>query len=296
MKIVLSRKGFDSGYGGIPSPVLPGIGPVSLPIPSKAGESASSYIAADVSLGDLITQLSEGKLGEGTLVHFDPDLDQAGRRRRKGWRPAFGQVGSAQSHLANQGVGISDLFLFFGWFRPAERYQNRWRYVPGAATFHALFGWLQVGAIVDMPSHDAGHVPGWLADHPHVAHAARFAGQSNTIYVGADRLHLGGDCGGDSGGRFNQWSDALRLSADGGNRSVWDVPTWLDPGQGRTPLSYHGRPDRWSRRDGRLYLQTVSKGQEFVLDCRDYPEAIQWVGELIQRHGLRVHEGGVRHS
>ena len=35
VKIVISRKGFDSSYGEVPSPVLPGIGPVSLPIPSQ---------------------------------------------------------------------------------------------------------------------------------------------------------------------------------------------------------------------------------------------------------------------
>jgi hypothetical protein len=35
MKVILSRKGFDSGYGGIPSPVLPDGTMLSLPIPSK---------------------------------------------------------------------------------------------------------------------------------------------------------------------------------------------------------------------------------------------------------------------
>ena len=34
MKIILSRKGFDSGYGGIASPVLPDGTLLSLPIPT----------------------------------------------------------------------------------------------------------------------------------------------------------------------------------------------------------------------------------------------------------------------
>ncbi len=296
MKIILSRKGFDSGYGGIPSPVLPGIGPVSLPIPSNAGEAARSYAPAGISLADLLSQLSARKFDEATLVHYDPDLDRTGRRRREGWRPAFGQVGSAQSHLANQGVGVGDLFLYFGWFRPAELVENRWRFVPGAPGFHALFGWLQVGGRIDVPSQDASHVPEWLSDHPHVAHAARFAGQSNTIYVGADELRLGAEVRDDAGGRFNVWSDALRLSADGGNRSVWKVPNWLDPLQGRAALSFHGRPERWSRRDGSLYLQTVAKGQEFVLDCREYPESIEWASELIKRHAIPQGRAGVGSS
>lgn len=296
VKIVLSRKGFDSSYGGVPSPVLPGIGPVSLPIPSQAGEPARSYRAAGLPLGDLLSHLSRGKHDAGTSVHFDPDLDPGGRSRRPGWRPAFGQVGGAQTHLANHGVGVGDLFLFFGWFRPAERHDDGWRFVPGSASFHALFGWLQVGAVIELPDRDTTHVPGWLAEHPHVAHASRFGGQSNTIYVAADHLQLGGSRVGDAGGRFRQWTDELKLSAEGANRSIWDVPTWLDPRQGRTPLSYHGRPDRWKTHGDRLYLQTVAKGQEFVLDCLEYAEAIQWAGHLIENHGIPAERVRARHS
>jgi hypothetical protein len=192
-------------------------------------------------------------------------------------------------------VGIGDLFLFFGWFRPAEFFENRWRFVPGAASFHALFGWLQVGHKIDIASHDASHAPGWLADHPHVAHAARFAGQGNTVYVGSDELRLGTKNGGAAGGRFKGWSDALRLSAEGRSRSIWKIPNWLEPRQGRKPLSFHGSPDRWIKEDGRLYLQTVAKGQEFVLDCDEYPEAMDWARALVDRHGSPMnHEGGRR--
>ena len=35
MKIILSRKGFDSGYGGMPSPILPNGIMLSMPIPSN---------------------------------------------------------------------------------------------------------------------------------------------------------------------------------------------------------------------------------------------------------------------
>ncbi|MDA8257911.1 MAG: hypothetical protein M0Z99_20185 [Betaproteobacteria bacterium] len=290
MKIVFSRKGFDSSYGRIPSPVLPGIGPVSLPIPSPTGEPARSYSASGLPLADLLAQLSYGTHDADTLVHFDPDLDLTSRSRGSGWRPSLGQVGAAQSHLANRGVGVGDLFLFFGWFRLAERHEDHWRFVPGAASFHALFGWLQVGAVIELPDRDTNQAPAWLADHPHVAHAARFAGLGNTIYVAADHLRLGGSRVGDAGGCFRQWSDELKLTAEGANRSLWSVPTWLDPHQGRTPLSYHGRLDRWTRRGDRLYLRTVAKGQEFVLDCREYPEAIQWASHLIERYGNSVNQ------
>lgn len=87
-------------------------------------------------------------------------------------------------------------------------------------------------------------------------------------------------------GRLDRWTDALRLSAEGSTRSVWDVPTWLDPRPGRIPLSYHGSPHRWNREGDRLQLRTVAKGQEFVLDCDEYPEATSWAGALIERHAV----------
>jgi hypothetical protein len=36
MKLILSRKGFDSSTGGIPSPIFPDGRMVSLPIPDKS--------------------------------------------------------------------------------------------------------------------------------------------------------------------------------------------------------------------------------------------------------------------
>jgi hypothetical protein len=47
MKIILSRKGFDSAYGGYPSPILPSGEMVSLPIPS---DDAIRY--SDLKIGE----------------------------------------------------------------------------------------------------------------------------------------------------------------------------------------------------------------------------------------------------
>ncbi len=40
MKVVLSRKGFDSANGGIPSPIMPDGTMLSLPIPLKDENAA----------------------------------------------------------------------------------------------------------------------------------------------------------------------------------------------------------------------------------------------------------------
>lgn len=49
MKLILSRKGFDSGYGGMPSPILPDGRLVPLPIPI----SHDRYTLADINIPDL---------------------------------------------------------------------------------------------------------------------------------------------------------------------------------------------------------------------------------------------------
>jgi len=44
MKIILSRKGFDSSYGGYPSPILPDKTLLSLPIPYLRNKIASGVL------------------------------------------------------------------------------------------------------------------------------------------------------------------------------------------------------------------------------------------------------------
>ena len=285
MKIILSRKGFDSGYGGVPSPVFPDGRLLSLPIPSPAGLPAQACRFEGQTFGDIVQDLTAGKLSAATLVHLDPDLEASAIPRRPGWRPAFGQVGAAQAHLRNQGVGAGDLFLFFGWFQRVSRQVGAWRRIPEEPWFHALFGWLQVDQLIDVEATPVAVQPQWLTDHPHIAHAPRFAGEGNTIYVGRRHLSLGSTVGPTcGGGAFKRWSPALRLTSRGQTRSVWSVPTWLEPHGGRTPLSYHGKPERWIKRGDELLLRSVAKGQEFVLDTDDYPEAIAWARNLIEEH------------
>jgi hypothetical protein len=35
-------------------------------------------------------------------------------------------------------------------------------------------------------------------------------------------------------------------------------------------------------------LQSAERGQEFVLDCEDYPEAIQWLSQLVHISETRI--------
>ena len=76
MKIVLSRKGFDSSSGGYPSPILPDGKMLSLPIPGDWETLTYSDIIAPggKTYAEIIEELDAGaEIGcEG--AHLDPDL------------------------------------------------------------------------------------------------------------------------------------------------------------------------------------------------------------------------------
>jgi len=285
MKLILSRKGFDSGYGGIASPILPDGRLVSLPIPS----SGDNFTLADLNVegidkARLLTDLSRGRHSLETRVHLDPDLDRVPAARLPGWRPAFGQTGNAQSHLRDMGVGQGDVFLFFGWFREVECPHGTWRYVRGAPDLHVLFGWLEIGeALPVVLERNAclARLP-WIADHPHVAGQDDYADPRNTLYVARENSAFSPTAA-FGGGRFERYSDSLRLTCPGCSRSNWSLPNWFMP-NGRPPLTYNPRPEQWNRDGDRVRLRSAAKGQEFVLDSTDYPEAREWVASIVRNN------------
>ncbi|RTR05993.1 hypothetical protein [Halomonas nitroreducens] len=282
MKLILSRKGFDTAAGGVPNPILPDGRLIALPIPD--GRSVIPYTAITHQgepLGPLVSDLTRGRIAPEAGAHLDPDLVADQLPRRPGWRPLFGQMGQAQSHLYNQGVGPGDLFLFFGLFRRVERLDGACRFVRDARPCHVLWGWMQVGDTLllgeAMPEGVA-----WAHDHPH---CQRLDTRHNMLYIASPRLTLAGrDTGLPGAGIFPRASPRQRLTASGaGKVSAWELPAWFHPGAGRPPLSYHADPRRWQRHADRVELQAVARGQEFVLDAEAYPEAISWACELI--HG-----------
>jgi hypothetical protein len=286
MHIILSRKGFDSGAGGVASPIFPSGAMCSLPIPEQSPAPLKRYgdiWSGEHTLGPLMRDLTRGKLGSDDKAHLDPDLDAAAvRPRPAGWRPLFGQSGAAERHLHNQGVAEGDLFLFFGWFRRVERdaATGAFRYVKGAPDLHCLFGWLQIAERVAV---HGGAVPIWAHDHPHWQdHQAAPSATINTLYFATDRLHLPGVARVlPGGGVFRRYADNLRLTAPDASRSVWHLPAWFHP-QGRTSaLSYHANPDRWRVSGQTVQVRTVGRGQEFVLDCDHYPETLDWLARLF---------------
>jgi hypothetical protein len=279
MKIILSRKGLDGSAGGAPSPIFPNDILLSLPIPDPQGRHRYCDLTwRTQNIGDLVETLTRGRLSGQTPVHLDPDLLGDLCARQPDWRPLFGQDGAAQSHLANQDVGVGDLFLFFGWFHTVEQTRGGYRFVPGAPELQIIYGWLQVGAIVQgaaLPT----MAPAWALHHPH-CQGGRSA--RNTLYIAAPQLTLPDGATPLSGaGVLAQRRSCQVLTAPNALRTHWRLPRWFFPSAGRPPLTYHGDPARWRRDTDYTYLRSVARGQEFVFDTTHYPEAMAWLRTLL---------------
>jgi hypothetical protein len=294
-RLVLSRKGWDSGFGGRPSPVLADGTMISLPIPYEDSDLTYSQCRAPngQTYLEVLTRLGidhvRRPVGGGrttriavaeAAVHLDPDLYADARPRPEGWRPLFGQIGPSQVHLANQAVGPGDVFLFFGWFSPVDDLNGGLRYRPKADRVQALFGWLEIADVIAI---DDAPTPPWAREHPHVVGRDRptFRDRHNTLYLAAERSSF---VPGLPGGGVFTWSAALTLTQPGATPSVWRLPLTFHPDNTPAPLTHHGL-EAWERDGEHVILKSARIGQEFVVPMTKGIEA--WVTDVIG-HGCGV--------
>ena len=287
-KLVLSRKGFDSKAGGCPSPIFPDGSIYSLPIPSDDFELPITYgdlSHGQINIGQVAGDLTHNRHGEESLAGLDPDIRQEAVPRNPGWQPIFGQTGGSQTHLENQGVAPGDFFLFFGLFRRVEKHQGHWRFMKRKPNQHILWGWLQIEQICRVEEIWDNEAYKWATYHCH------FSWENdprNTLYVATPTLDLGNSLEGPGAGIFPRTAPQLVLTEPGKSVSNWRLPRWFYPDSGKSPLSYHPDPTRWNYSRNHAYLQSVGRGQEFVLDLEQYPEALEWAFGLIRDLGRRV--------
>lgn len=281
MKLIISRKGFDTSAGGVPSPIFPDGRMVSLPIPGKQSPICYSDISFDGnSIAPIVSSLTRGRFQSYHGAHLDPDLSSESLKRHHLWKPIFGQSGAAQGHLDNNGVQAGDLFLFFGLFRRTVNSNGHYMWVKESLPVHVIWGWLQIGEVLPLDNYEGPYLD-WAAYHPHF-HCEK--SHSNCLYISSTRLKLEHcpfrDLPG--AGIFTKFSAGKQLTGPNANRpSLWELPSWFYPCGGRKPLTYHNSPDRWRKINNRTELKVASRGQEFILDCDDYPEAFQWLGSLF---------------
>lgn len=270
MKIILSRKGFDSKFGGCPSPILPDGTMLSMPIPGGE-DNPCRYEDINYngkSYSDIWRQLRRRQKEFDTYCHLDPDLRKDIRYVPDDWRAAFGQVDGSQTHLENQGVGIGDLFLFFGWFRETENRNGKFKYKPKTYGKHMLFGYLQIGEILK------GEQTKKLSWHPHSDET--YDGTNNTIYVASEKLIINGKETELAGYGTFKYSDELVLTKDGLSRSRWELPDFFKD----VAISHHNAN---SFKNG--YFQSAAIGQEFVISEND--KVAEWAKGIILNNNTK---------
>ncbi|PWT76005.1 MAG: hypothetical protein C5B60_04620, partial [Chloroflexi bacterium] len=267
MKVILSRKGFDSSYGGSPSVILPSGQLLSFPIPHTIGSLRYSDITktTDYTVAELITSLTS-KVKPDDLCHLDPDLVSSSLPRQVGWKPLFGQCGAAAAHLHGQHVQVGDLFLFFGWFRRTRRTIRGIEWDTSDPGRHIIYGYLEIGQI--LPVDAASPVPEWASYHPHTFPELRRA-PHNVLYIARDRLSGTPSVPGAGTLRFHE---DLALTIEGKNRTAWKLPAFFSA----VPITYHSASS-WQHG----HFRAASRGQEFVVG--ESAAVAEWARSLVMR-------------
>ena len=282
MKIILSRKGFDSQYGKINSPILPDGTLLSLPIPQQNDTiKYDQLIYQDKTYLQIINDLSPNwnkNYPNEQTAHLDPDLRiDTYKDRKTGWRAIFGQSAAAQGHLNKQGVGIGDIFLFFGSFAKTKIINEKYTYVkeldyPNGS--HIIFGYLQIGEIHRAnQNNEFPNLPEYAKQHSHANREYRDhkgnERKKNCMYITSDKLtSLDSSL---PGAGTLKYSKSRILTKKGMKKSMWDLPMDIFKKQ---KISYHSEKSIFPN-----YFQSAAKGQEFIIDANE--EIIEWVKKIV---------------
>ena len=274
MKIILSRKGFDSSAGGIASPILPDGTLLSLPIPGESKTKYSDIIYKCEKYSDIIENLNPGFFNtKEKTCHLDPDIRKGIRLNTPAdWQPAFGQTDKAQGQLKNAGVDVGDVFLFFGWFRGVDENDRYIKYSKKNnitdfyryADLQVVYGYMQTGRIITDPDEIKKYY--W---HPH---SEGGYGKNNTLYIPSKRLIINGkDCG--PGYGTLDFNEKRVLTKEGFSRANWEKKEFL------LPDKVYGNKKNSSRKPGETVFY-AGQWQELIVN--ESPGLLDWVKEIIK--------------
>lgn len=186
MKIILSRKGFDSANGGIVSPIMADGTLLSFPIPSNDIDTFDDLIYKGQSYSKILNDLNYKGCNN---CHVDPDLTDRRKNKITNWCPVFGQINTSAIYLLDRvKIEEGDLFLFFGNFHKVEISDEKYHYIKKSGDFYSdndlqvIWGYMQVGKIIK--NSEEQKVYSW---HPHSC-LARINNDSNVMFIASEKL------------------------------------------------------------------------------------------------------------
>lgn len=278
MRIVLSRKGFDSAAGGGPSPVLEDGTLLSLPIPEKANqghapknlETANWHKYDDLNLPPKIKEYCK-KQSKSEYCHLDPDIRPELWCHCEKWQPTFGQCDAAAGHLidqlklkkeADKKIVITEpvLFLFFGLFR---KYNGKQFYDKPV---HAIWGYMVCDKVI---INDQKEMPPY---HPHAKLKKGKKNFNNLLFIPKE-------------GCFGTFKYCKRLVLTDSDlqqpaKTRWKInalPWFKYLKDGTVTMSYHPNKAKCFPEDDAYFQACQGYGQEFVVSqgVVDHPE-LNW--------------------
>lgn len=276
MKLVLSRKGFDSENGGMPSPIMPDGTMLSLPIPSDDGDTTYHDIAYNgKTCYEIIRELNPHIADrlKDRKCHVDPDLTNPYRKEIQGWKPAFGQCGTSQLHLKKHNIGIGDILLFYGWFRQTEYDKSgKLHYIAAkrdnTPDRHVIYGYMEIGSVITAQDQISKEAP----YHPH---ALDKYSANNALYLPKQSLSLDSSF---KGWGTLKYAAVRQLTAKGHPRSDWSLP---DCFRG-VEITYHENDSYGWRKESDIF-KAAYRGQEFVIKTDITDEMKQWLLTVIMQ-------------
>lgn len=271
MKVILSRKGMDSKAGGIPSPILPDGTLLSLPIPDTNGFTGkyddylfNAHHSGEKSLRDIISELSPRfNFDKKTFCHLDPDIYENVICKHGNRKPAFGQCDASAGHLDNMGVGVGDVFLFYGMFRQTEyTSEGKLQYVKDKPIIHSIYGYMKIGEIIESQ-------PEMDHDYPLHPHSMQAKYKSNRLYIPSDS------------GTFSYDEKLVLTMPNQDKRRVWRLPAFF--AGDKIHISWQGE-NRPALSDQYAILNSSCRGQEFVITPKSEAteqQLSEWVNSLL---------------
>jgi len=283
MKIIFSRKGFDSSAGGFPSPIFPDGTLFPIPIPDKRTSVSYSDLTFSYK-GDSIQKILNDLTGKKIFSRKERSCDYESVKFKCHLDPmivenfqlmAFGQEGKAASHLLNQKVGKGDIFLFFGWFRKVVKENGKWRYDKDSLDLHVIWGFMEVEEMIVLNKKNVKSIivkyP-FLEKHPHLEVKRK---HPNILFLSK------------IGKKFKfQKRLVLTDTKDTKNykgRSFWRLPRCFNQPQ---TFSYL-KSEKFTIDGSDVVIETPGRGQEFVLSLEnvgmiDKEEILSFIGCLIK--------------
>lgn len=293
MHVILSRKGFDSSYGGSPSIILPNNKMISFPIPVESPEigTASSDIKFEninLTLEEIFKNLKlENKIRIGKTrknsanlsYHLDPEIQNITALRNNKYG-TLGQRDAALGHILNvlnkaKALKKSDfekaaggtsfpvdiLFLFFGRF---VKVNGAW--TATGNQFHSVWGYLHATKLFKIStSHNSiSQKYEQLKNHPHYKNAQNYA-SLNGIFVG------------EKYGTLN-FTDNLLLTdtKKGSCISDWNIK----PLGFINSMTYNAKAMATAKASGNSSFRVAAKGQEFVVTDFDKTKMDDWLKKV----------------